>query len=320
VSASVQIVFCMDTEGPCDDPSNRALLATWDAVDAAMGRLFDPAFRERHRDPGGGCLRIGWFFLTWTGFTSNPRGRSFGYHAIRDHYIERWGGSLAAYGDEQCWHYHHPPASGVGNEWGLDWSSSDEYEHILSRQLLERDWWPVCFRAGGTILSPAASRWVDAWFPFDYSNRAPLSLPGLVDWGPGIADWRMYHPDPEDFRRPGPGRRRMARCLDLVTGVHELDEDDVEDAFARAEAGSPAVLAVFDHDYRDIADRVDAFRLLVHEVATRHPDVPWRYAAPVEAARTALGSLRPRRLELDAAVFDGAVHVWSSEPLFQSIP
>jgi SAM-dependent methyltransferase len=310
----------MDTEGPCDDSSNPDLLATWDGVDGAMGRLFDPAFRERHLDPGGGCLRIGWFFLTWTGFTSNPRGRSFGYHAIRDHYLERWGTEIAAYGDEQCWHYHHPPASGIGNEWGLDWSSSDEYERILSRQVLERGWWPACFRAGGTILTPVSSRWVDRWFPFDYSNRAPLSLPGLVDWAPGIADWTLYHPDPEDFRRAGAGRRRMARCLDLATGVHVLGEDDVEDAFARAETGRSAVLAVFDHDYRDIAGRVDAFRSLLHEVASRHPLVEWRYAAPAEAARAALGSARPRRLELDAAVSDGAVHVWSSEPLFQSIP
>ena len=40
MSAAVQIVFCMDTEGPCDDPSNPELLASWDAVDAAMDRLF----------------------------------------------------------------------------------------------------------------------------------------------------------------------------------------------------------------------------------------------------------------------------------------
>jgi hypothetical protein len=320
VNASVHVVVCMDTEGPCADPGNPELLGTWALVDAATDKLFSEDFRARLPDPAGGQLRIGWFFLTWTGFTSNPRQRAFGYHAVRDHYLERWGDRIAALGDEQCWHYHHPPASGVGNEWGLDWTSGDEHERILSRQLLERGWWPVCFRAGGTILDPVASRWVDRWFPFDYSNRAPLSLPGLVDWSTGVVDWTVYHPDPEDFRRPGAGRRRLARCLDLATNVHALDENDVEQAFVRAEGGAPAILAVFDHDYRDIAGRLDAFRELVHDVARRHPTVPWRYAAPVEAVRGLLELSRPRRLELEAAAAGGVVHVWSSEPVHQSIP
>jgi SAM-dependent methyltransferase len=320
VTATVHVVVCIDTEGPCADPGNPELLATWDAVDAAMDRLFDEGFRDRHRDPTGTPLRFGWFFLTWTGFSSNPRGRDFGYHRVRDHYLARWGDSLAAFGDEQCWHYHQPAASGIGNAWGLDWSASSEYEQILSRQVLDRAWFSACFRAGGTILSAEASRWVDAWFPVDYSNRAPVDVPGLVDWSDGIADWRLYHPSPEDFRREGAGRRRMARCLDLVTRIHRLSEQDVESAFARAETGEPAILACFDHDYRDIAGRLDDFVALVESVAARHPAVPWRYAAPLEAVRGYLDAPRPRPLELDAFVLDGDVHIRSSEPLFQSIP
>src|SRR5438132_1904167 len=178
----VQIVLCMDTEGPCVDPGNPELLGTWDAVDEAMDKLFDPAFRARRSDPAGGGLKIGWFFLSWTGFTTNPRSRAFGYHAVRGHYLESWGQALDELGDEQHWHYHHPPASGVGNEWGLDWDTGDEYARIVSRQALERSSFPVAFRAGGTIMDERSSRWVDSWFPVDYSNRAPLVLPGLVDW------------------------------------------------------------------------------------------------------------------------------------------
>jgi SAM-dependent methyltransferase len=320
VSAPLYVVVCMDTEGPCADPENPELLGTWELVDGAMDTLFGEDFRAAYPDPAGGRMRFGWFFLTWTGFTTNPRQRAFGHHAVRDHYLQRWGGRLGELGDEQCWHYHHPPASGVGNEWGLDWASSDEHDRILSRQLLERGWWPVCFRAGGTIMTPVSSRWVDRWFPFDYSNRAPLVVPELVDWSPGVAEWKLYHPDPEDFRRPGSGRRRMARCLDLATGVHAIDETDVEEAFARAEEGAAAILSVFEHDYRDVAGRLDSFRALVHDVAARHPDVAWRYAAPVEAARAALDVPRPRRLELEAAVSGDAVHIWSTEPVFQSVP
>ena len=320
MNGTVFVVVCMDTEGPCADPEDPELLATWDDVDAAMDKLFDEGFRCRHRDSFGTPLRFGWFFLTWTGFSTNPRARDFGYHQVRDHYLARWGDALARYGDEQCWHYHQPPASGVGNEWGLDWDASSEYEQIVSRQVLERGWFPSCFRAGGTILSPESSRWVDGWFPVDYSNRAPIDVPGLVDWSSGIADWRLYHPSPEDFRREGGGRRRMARCLDLATGLHRLSEEDVESAFARAECGEPAILSCFDHDYRDIAGRLDGFAALVELVAARHPAVPWRFAAPLEAVRGYLDVPRPGPLELDAFALDGEVHIRSSEPLFQSIP
>lgn len=320
MTGTVHIVVCVDTEGPCADPDDPELLPTWDAVDAAMDKLFDPGFRDRHRDPSGTSLCFGWFFLTWTGFSSNPRERDFGYHRVRDHYLERWGDAIAAYGDEQCWHYHHPPASGIGNEWGLDWSASVEYEQILSHQVLERGWFPVCFRAGGTILSPESSRWVDAWFPIDYSNRAPLEMPGLVDWSSGVAEWKLYHPSPEDFRIEGSGRRRMARCLDLMTGVYRLSDADLESAFARAEGGEPAIVACFEHDYRDIEGRLHDFAALVESAASRHPDVEWRYAAPLEAVRGYLDVARPRPLELDAFALDGEVYIRSSEPLFQSIP
>jgi len=310
----------MDTEGPCDDPEKPELNATWERVDASMDKLFAREFRERHPDPQGGLLRVGWFFLTWTGFRTNPRNRPFGYHKVRDHWLERWGAEMARHGDEQCWHYHHPPESGIGNEWGLDWTRFREYEQIISRQILERSWFPSCFRAGGTILDGLSSRWVDAWFPYDYSNRAPRSIDGLVDWSSGVDRWIVYHPDPEDFRRPGPGRRRMGRSLDRRSWVHELSQADVDAAFAQAAAGHPAILSCFDHDSRDIADGVDGYRAMIADAAGRHREVPWRYAGPVEAMRNFLDVPVSARLELEASVVDGDVFIRSSEPIFQSVP
>jgi Methyltransferase domain len=294
VAAWVNVCFLMDTEGPCDDPDKPELNATW--------------------------LRVGWFFLTWTGFRTNPRSRPFGYHRVRDHWLERWGGEMTLYGDEHCWHYHHPPESGVGNEWGLDWTRGAEYDQIVSRQILERTWFPACFRAGGTILDGVSSRWVDAWFPFDYSNRAPKSIDGLIDWSSGIDRWTIYHPDPEDFRRPGAGRRRMGRSLDRRSWVHELTQADVDAAFEQASAGHAAILSCFDHDSRDIAEGVEGYRAMVADASSRYPDVPWRYAGPVEAMRNVLDVPDPPQLELEGSVVGGDVFIRSSEPIFQSFP
>ena len=73
MSAPLYVVVCMDTEGPCADPENPDLLGTWELVDGAMDTLFGEDFRAAYPDPAGGRMRFGWFFLTWTGFTTNPR-------------------------------------------------------------------------------------------------------------------------------------------------------------------------------------------------------------------------------------------------------
>lgn len=320
MKGTVQIVFCMDTEGPCDDPGNPQLLATWDRVETAMDKLFTPEFRRKYPDKTGGHFKIGWFFLTWTGFKTNPRGRDMGYHKIRDHYIARWGSLLDAYGDEHGWHYHHPAQSGIGNEWGLDWTICREYEQIISRQILERNWFPACYRAGGTIMDPISSRWVDAWFPFDYTNRAPLHLPSLVDWRPGVSEWTVYHPDHEDFRKPGAGKRRMARCLDLVTNISILSDTDIETAFKRAQNGQNAILSCFDHDYRDIAGRIHQFLARVQSISKHYPDITYHYAGPVEAMRRYHQVPAQPHLEIDAMCISNTLHIHASQPIFQSIP
>ena len=320
LTASVQFVLCIDTEGPCVDPARSDLLPSWESVDGAMSRIFDSCFRQRYPDSNGGHLRVGWFFLTWSGFETNPRQRPFGYHAVRDHYIERWRDRIMETGDEQCWHYHHPAPSRVANEWGLDWHVCREYEQVVSRQILDRAWFPVCYRAGGTIMDAVSSRWIDAWFPFDYSNRAPVNVDGLVDWSTGVSDWSVYHPSTEDFRRPGSGRRRMARSLDLHTWAHHLTDDEIRAAFERAAGGEPAVISCFDHDYRDIAPRVDELRARIHRIAAVYPTVAWQYAAPVEAVRRYLDAHAPEPLTIEASMDGAALHVRTSAPLYQSIP
>ena len=317
---AIQVVLCMDTEGPCDDPGNPQLLATWPRVEAAMDKLHAPAFRRSREDSFGNGLKIGWFFLTWTGFATNPRNRDFGYHHIRDRYLARWGSAMRSFGDEECWHYHHPPASGIGNEWGLDWNSSREYAQILSRQILERNWFPACYRAGGTIMDNISSRWIDTWFPIDYSNRSPVNIPGETDWSRAPADWGTYRPDPGDYQRPGNGRRVLARCLDLRSRIYCLSENDVTTAFESAAHGAMPILATFEHDYRDISNRVDEFRDMIRAVGARYPGISWRYATPSEAVCQQLGAGTPHELRLDAKFTPSGVMITSSTKLFQEVP
>ena len=280
--SKVNIVFCMDTEGPCNDPGNNELLKDWALVNSAMDKLFNKDFRFCYPDSIGKNFKIGWFFLSWTGFKTNPRGRDFGYHKVRDHYLNRWGEKIKDYGDEECWHYHHPPLSGVGNEWSREWKSSKEYKNIISRQILDREWFPSSFRAGGTIMGPELSKWVDKWFPFDYSNRAPIKY-SEMDWSDGVVDWKPYKPNPEKFKSRGDGKRYMTRCMDLKTGIYEISKEEINKAFIQASENGSSILSVFDHDYRDIENRIKYFLKDIEIVSKDFKDINWEYASPSQA-------------------------------------
>jgi len=311
----------MDTEGPCNDPSNDKLLKTWNHVDMAMDKIFIEDFRYMFPDSKGNGLKIGWFFLTWTGFLTNPRGRDFGYHKVRDHYIERWGKLMKKYEDEDCWHYHHPSKSKIGNEWGFDWNENTEYSNIISRQILERGWFPTCYRAGGTIHTNESSNWIDNWFPFDYSNRAPISIPGIIDWSKAKRDWSLYKPDIYDFTKPGFGKRYIARTLDLVTGAYSIDENEITNAFKLASSGQPAILSVFDHDYRDIADRIGNYLSQINHVAMSYPNVSWEYANPSEAiCKSVQFENSPKSILVEAAIYENILRIWTTSPIHQNIP
>ena len=317
--SKLYVVFCMDTEGPCDDPGNDELLKDWKKVDSAMDKLFSKEFRYKYKDSLGRNFKIGWFLLTWTGFKTNPRNRDFGYHKVRDHYKNRWGKELVSYGDEECWHYHHPPKSGIGNEWSNDWSSSSEYKNIISRQIIERSWFPVCFRAGGTIMDANLSKWVDKWFPFDYSNRAPLKFPEM-DWSDGIKSWQPYIPDPVNFKEKGTGKRHMARTMDLLTTASILSDEDILQAYTEASKNGKAILSVFDHDYRDIEERVLEFLSKVMEFKKDFKNVEIEYMAPSEAVIQFLDINKEKKLQLQSVMGKKQLSIRANKEIHQKYP
>ena len=317
--SKLYVVFCMDTEGPCDDPGNQELLKDWNKVDLAMDKLFSDEFRHKYKDSLGNNFKIGWFFLSWTGFKTNPRNRDFGYHKVRDHYRERWGKLIDSYGDEECWHYHHPPKSGIGNEWSNDWSSSSEYKTIISRQIIERSWFPVCFRAGGTIMDANLSQWVDRWFPFDYSNRAPLKFPEM-DWSDGISTWQPYSPDPISFKKKGKGNRQMARSMDLLTGTSVLSDADILQAFEEASSNGKAIISVFDHDYRDIEKRIVGFLSNLKERNNDFKDVSLEYMSPSEAINQYICNSSEDNLKLEISLCKDQYRISVNKDIHQKYP
>lgn len=296
MSGTVYVVPVINTMGPVVDPRHDDLLNTWDDVDRCTARYFDPTFRNRFPDSRGGPAVFSWFFISWSGFTSNPVHRDFGWFTIFDHYRHRFGVQMERWGDELFWMYNHPPASGVGNEWGMDWLQNTHYLEVLNRYLIDRRYFP------SVVEIPTerndTSNWIEQWFPFDVGNRncrdlnlgaveADGKMTGTVlDWSLAPDDWSEYHPDPDDYRVPGSMQRTVFRLLDIKTRIYQLREEEIEKAFVRAEAGKDTFLAAYEHDFRDRSQAVaDLLLEPVTRVASRHPGVEWRYANALEAAQ-----------------------------------
>lgn len=324
------VVPVINVMGPAIDPRHSDLLASWKDVDVAVRRLVDDGFRGSHRDTSGTPVIFSWFFIDWTGFTSNPVQRDFGEFTIFDHYRRTFGADLDRAGDAMYWMYNHPAASGIGNEWGLDWLQNSHYLEILSRYVIERAYFPSVVEV--PTEKNDTSHWLEQWFPFDVGNRncAELELGAreadgkssgsVIDWRGAPDDWSEYHPDPADYRRPGMMRRTVFRLLDIKTRIYQLRESEIVKAFERCRSGRATFLAAYEHDFRDRAEAVQDLLLApVARVAERYPDVPWRYATARDAARAVVGET-PSGMTLSAELRESALRVTATARPFGPTP
>lgn len=319
---TVWVVLLIDTEGPAVDPAAN-IYPTWDHVGGAMARLNAPTFRRAVPDSFRNEAIVSWFILDWTGFKTNPVQRDMGYHKV----LDRFRGFLKDVPqDAFCWHYHHPPVDGTGNHWNPDWLTRPdwheefEYQTILHRKILERNWFPNTFRAGATIESNEISNWLERWIPFDYSSRSPLKVDDVTDWSLAPTDWDYYHPSPTNYQQAGNLKRCLARSLDAGSRLYTITQEEVDRAFARAQTTGGAILSSFTHDYRDIAEPFLRFLDKVRDASKRHPGVDWKYATAPQAIQERRGWTEIPPLKLDVTPDHDRWSIRSNQPLMGPIP
>ena len=325
MTGEVLVVHCVDTEGPLGGDARRwpdgspEFFDNWPDILASLAELTAHELRTEHADSFGGPYRFSWFIMDFTGFRTNPKRRIARYHDTWDRIA-----GLPVDLDGLYWHYHVPPASGVGDEWSDTWLSSNECNTILARRLLERRSFPAAFRAGGTIEDEAASRWLEQAIPIDFSNRASeRSAPGAdlyhFNWHGAPQVWGSYHPALGDPLREGSLRRFIYRSIDLRSRYNELTEEHVGGCFREvAESGGSRVLSFFSHDNRDMRPETCAAVELLRRAELR-TGVRWRSCTAVEAHRRFHGmESGPVELTLER---DGAeCLIRASAPPFQHVP
>lgn len=272
-------------------PSRLAYLSSWRDIDAMIGRVTAPSFRQANCDSAGHEYVFSWFVLDVIGYHDNPRRKAAGYHAVWDPYQRM----VRSSGQHDCfgWHFHSVPVSRHALEYNTCWTNNDYGERALARRLIERRAFPSVFRAGGIIERNDLSWWLEQFIPFDYSSGAMAENAGQPgrnwDWRHAPLQWTPYHPDWYDYRRPGGMRRSIFRCLEIDGYEYLLQESDVRAAFEAAAAGRDVVLAYTSHDRRDLEPGVARAMELLRGVGAQYAGVPWRFANAAEAARIVAG-------------------------------
>jgi len=334
--AKLYIVVCIDAEGPVNYASD-----TWDKVEGAMARIISNDFRYRFPDSNQGGLRPSYFILDWVGFNQDPTDRKPGFGTIYEHYTERLLPTMAKGDYDVYWHYHHPYSDGKWRKggWNRDWSDNNEYENQINRLIIDREWFPSVYRAGGTIETNEQSRWLEEWIPFDFSSRAPhpsidyymRNLKHIIrgrfrsplwDWSKAPSDWGFYKPSLDNYQTPGSMKRIIFRCLDIKSAAHQLGEMDIRRAFLKARDERAAVCSFFTHDFYVGADDEVAGALgMISKVSSEFADVDYEYQTALSAAQLLLfGGKNLPRLELALEYTDGILRIRSNEPLFSQKP
>lgn len=272
---------------------------TWDQVDQMLDRCMADDFRMAMPDSFGNGWVYNWHCVDLVGYDYNPRRRDLGYHNIFDHYRRR----LKETPDTRdVIHFHFHPISTYGDchRCATAYLTSPYLWEVLCRRIIERNWFPTVFRAGFQAERPDSHWFLEQYIPFDISNMAlddNSELDKMIDfrngrsgdWRRAPADWSLYHPDHDDYQRPGNCRRAIGRALNVLSRIASIDQAEMDKAFARADGGEPTLAGICSHDYRDIGPEVDFVRGLIAESQKKFPDVRFKYCEGIEAFRLALG-------------------------------
>lgn len=278
------------------DPQVLGYKRDWAQVDEMLDRIMADDFRNILVDSFGGGWVYNWHTVAHVGYDINPRRRDVGWHNVFDHYNDR----IAQPGcrDGQHFHFHPMPFSRQANHNAAHWFANglSLYE-LLARRIIERGWFPTVNRPGFHVERAESHWFLEQFIPFDYANQALSdqdAAPDMAggrwgDWRRAPTTWQPYHPSHDDYQVAGGCRRWVMRCLNVGTRKDLLTQVAVDQAFAEAREGKPVVLSFTDHDFREMANDVDAVRAMLASAHSRYSDVPFRFCEAREAARLALG-------------------------------
>jgi len=326
-------VLALDTEGPIVNKKKPEIINNWCKTKKLIKNITSNKFRTILKDSDNNGLIYSWFILTLTGFKTNPFKRPMKYHQNFDFYIKNFGKNFKKNNDGIYWHYHQPSKSGIGNEWSRDWLSSNEYINILNKLIVERNFFPSCFRAGGRIEDNNLSHWLEEFLPFDFSNCSGdinwnriesdgKKLIEVADWSNASRKWCGYNPCFKDYQSNGSMKRYIFRSVDLKSPVYEISEKDILEAFELARNGQNSLLSVFEHDRRfSLIENIQEFLEKLNKISKKYKDIKFFFSNARNAALKTLGIKNTKEPKFDfSKVKNDRIMIKSDSDIFGSRP
>ena len=269
-------------------------LGSWDELLEKRDVITSAAFRNRWQDSHGQGIAYSWFCVDHVGYCENPRRRAVGYHAVFDSYralVQQPESNK----DIVQFHYHPLPYNRKAHSCATYYLNENHLVEILARKIIDRAWFPSVYRPGFHTTRPDSHWFLEQWIPFDYANQAcaqsertDLHENQYGDWRRAPKIWGGYHPHHDDYQRLGGCRRWIFRALNAYSRVRNITKAEVEAAVQEAQTTGCAVLAVTNHDYKDMLPSLVDFYDLVTEVAA-HSNVELLFSDALTAARDYVG-------------------------------
>jgi len=303
---------------------------SWADIDAMHEVFMSKKWRARAKDSLGKPYVASWFCMDHVGFNYNPRRRATGYHEIYKYYDSK----IKEYDlkrDRIYWHYHPMSFSHHAHRMGYNYSySGNLHNEILSRRIIDKNWFPVANRPGGHIETYDINAWLEQWIPFDLANQSVLENPTSYksmlfdrhgDWRGGFPDWIIYHPSLYDYRKKGELKRWISRCLNIGGRYSSIELKDIENAFEAANSGKKVLLSYTNHDFRDMVSETEGIIRNISNVAKKFSGVDFYWANAVEGFRAVLDMEKEKPVELDINVNSKFINikvksgnVWGVQP------
>jgi len=287
---------------------------SWHKIDIMLSKIMSEEFRNTLKDSFGGGWIYNWFCLDLVGFTSNPRGKDIGFHCIYDRYLDY----ITKYNSSQDslqFHFHPMTIYKEAHKFSTSFVNSSYLYEILSRKIIERDFFPSSFRPGFHTERPDSNWFLEQWIPFDCANQAMddmsekenfdnLKNGRLGDWRGSPSDWSIYNPDLYDYRKKGNLNRFISRCLNMNARHSNLSQNEVNKAFERANIGEPTLMAFTNHDFRDMEPEIEAVINKIRKASYKFPDVSFKFCRVDEAFRYVIFGNEFEKLELDVKLYN----------------
>jgi len=298
-----------------------SLKKNWKEINDENKKIFTKNFRKLFLDSFGKSWTINWNCVDHVNYIKNPQGRALGYHKIFDYYKKKISSSKIK--DSLYFHFHPISLSNYANASGNHYfANSDNLFQILSRRIIERNWFPSVFRPGFHIENPDSNWFLEQFIPFDYANQScdqiNLNYGRFENWLDAPKDWEPYHPSHDDYKKKGNSRRWIARILNVGSRLAVINQKEINKAFEQKKLGKKVILSFTNHDFRNMSEDFDHVYKMLKESSKKY-NVKFKFSDAKEAFQETF-DLKKTKLKFNIKFIKNKVFINSNKKIFGPQP